>query len=462
MAKTPLRQQILNLALPVAIQSVLVSLLGMSDVFMVAGLGPAAIAAIGLGAKLHFVLIMVMAGLGSAISILVAQYHGRNETRATQAVLTLGNLAGLFLLVPMSVAFFVFPRTLLTFLSNDPAMIELGVEYLRLTVPLLLLTHIIICFESALRARNETVLPMALSAVAIVLNIALNYGLIHGIGLFPQLGVAGVAIASDIARFAQVVLLLAVLGHRGHVFSVDRLINAWFDIPRYFKRFFITAWPLAVNFSVWGIGTFVYHGIASKVGTEALAALSLISPIEGLYHSLFFGLVTACSVLVGQSLGRDDFVQAKWLAKKFAQYAPLGSLLVGLVILVCIPVFLPWLLDETTSLYHLSATLLAIMCLTFWVKVLNMTLIVGILRAGGDSKFVLGADMIAMWLLGLPAVWLAAFVFELSYPWVYALVLVEEAVKCGLTLYRARQGIWLRNLTREDDQAGPTETELAA
>jgi putative MATE family efflux protein len=460
MQKT-LTQQILKLALPVAMQSVLISLLGMSDVFMVAGLGAGAIAAIGLGAKLHFVLIMIMAGIGSAVSILVAQHHGRGNIKATQALVALGNLSGLLLLVPISIAFFVFPRPLLSLLSTDPQMIELGVQYLRLTVPLLFFTHVIIVFESGLRARSETMTPLILASVAIVLNIALNYVLIHGIGPFPQLGVAGVAIASDIARFVQVVLLLTYLSHHRHAFRLGNLVAGFSQTRRYLKPFAQTAMPLTVNFSVWGVGTFVYHGVASLVGTDALAALSLVSPIEGLYHSLFFGLVTACSVMVGQSLGRNEFDHAKWLAKRFAIFAPLGSMAVGLLILSGSPLFLPLLLPKGTELYALSQSLLWVMCLTFFIKVLNMTVIVGVLRAGGDAKYVLKVDMIAMWLCAIPAVLFAAFVLELSYTWIYALVLVEEVVKAGLVIRRAKRKVWLKNLTASnDDDFG--DIELAA
>ena len=444
-------QQTLKLALPVALQSVLVSLLGMSDVFMVTGLGSQAVAAIGLGAKLHFVLIMIMASFGAAVSILISQYHGRDNQAATQAILALGNLAGLILLVPIAIAFFVFPQQLLRLLSDDPVLIAFGVDYLKLTVPLLFLTHLIISYESGLRARSETVMPLVLSSIAIVLNIVLNYVLIHGSGPFPLLGVSGVAIASDISRLVQVLLMFLYLRQANHAFSLERLYASARHIGSYLNQYAKTTWPLTVNFTLWGLGTFVYHGVAAKVGTEPLAALSLVSPIEGLYHSLFFGLVTACSVLVGQSLGRDDFDMAQFLAHRFTLFTPLGSMLIGLIILALSPVFWPLLLDTQSPLFQLSNQLLWIMCLTFWVKVLNMTLVVGVLRAGGDSKYVLGAEMLTMWGLGIPVVMAAAFIFELSYAWVYALILVEEVIKALLIGQRMLKKYWLQNLTEESD-----------
>lgn len=456
-----LTRRISQLALPVALQSVMVSLLGMSDVFMVAGLGASAIGAVGLGAKLHFVIIMVMASLGTAISVLVAQYFGRGNHEASRHILLIGALSGLAVLMPIAVAFFVFPDVLLSFLSDDAELIDFGATYLRITIPLLFLTHIIIAFESGMRARGETVTPLVLATIAIALNIVLNYVLIHGVGPFPQLGVQGVAIASDIARFVQVILLLSYLSYVGHSYALRPMLRGLVEAKRYINKFFTTAWPLTLNFTLWGMGTFMYHGIAARSGTEALAALSLISPIEGMYHSLFFGLVTACSVLVGQHLGRNEFAEAKQMAMRFALFSPMGSLLIGGLILLASPLFMPMLLDPSESLYQLCMQLLWVMCLTFWIKVLNMTVIVGMLRAGGDSKYVLYTDMLSMWTLGIPAMFVAAFVFELPYVWVYAMVLVEEIAKAILVVTRARRGKWLKNLTYEEEPIAPPQASAA-
>lgn len=270
-------QQLVRLALPTALQNMLVSVLGMSDVFMVTALGAAAVAAIGISAKLHFVLIMIMAGLGTAISILVAQHHGRGNHKAAQGILSLGVLSGLALLVPFALVFLFAPELLLGLLTQDENLIRYASGYLRITIPLLFLTHVIICYESALRARSETVAPLVLATVAIVLNIALNYLLIYGVGPFPQLGVMGVAVASVIARTIQLLLFLAYLSMRRHPLRLTRLYQTRQLMRPYIKSYRHAAAPLTVNFTMWGFGTFVYHGIASHVGTEALASLSLIS-----------------------------------------------------------------------------------------------------------------------------------------------------------------------------------------
>ncbi|WP_413698619.1 MATE family efflux transporter [Psychromonas sp. KJ10-10] len=263
--------KIFKIALPVALQSVLVSVLAMSDVFMVTGLGSSAVVAIGLATKMHFVLILIMASIGTAVSILVAQYFASKESSSSQSFVVLGLLAGIILLIPIAMIFFILPETMVMLLSEDNHLIDFTALYLRLSIPLLFLTHIIIVYEGALRSQANTVLPLVIATIAIVINILFNYLLINGFWQIPALGLAGVAIASDIARLLQVVILLAYLKHKKHMFSVSALMVNISLIFLHAKQFWQTTWPLCINFSIWGLGTFAYHAIASISGTNALA-----------------------------------------------------------------------------------------------------------------------------------------------------------------------------------------------
>jgi Na+-driven multidrug efflux pump len=290
-------------------------------------------------------------------------------------------------------------------------------------------------------------LPLIVAAIAIVINILLNYLLIHGFWQIPALGLAGAAIASDIARLLQVIILLVYLQQKKHMFSINALIVNIDFMLLHAKQFWQTAWPLCLNFTVWGLGTFAYHAIASISGTDALAAVSLVSPIESMYHSLFLGFVNACAILIGQHLGKNEFTQAKQLAKLFSWGLPIISFLIGLLIIALSPLFLPLIIGHDQALLTLSQNLIYIMGLGFWLKTVNMVLIMGILRAGGDSRYVLFADMFAMWALALPITWAVASIFQLDYHWIFACVLIEELVKFLLVLPRVKKEFWLKNMT---------------
>ena len=443
--------QLLRLAVPVAIQSMLVSILNMVDVLMVGFLGSEAIAAVGLGSKIHFVAILVMAGIATGCSVLVAQYWGKSDHQGARAVVSLAMVTGVLLLTPITLFLMVFATELYELANNDAQVTLQGAEYLWLTAPTLIATHFIIVYEGGLRSLGQTILPLVFAALAIALNIALNYALIGGHWGAPELGVAGAAYATDISRVFQVILLVGFIWWRQHPLKLR-----WQDLqnglaPEQLSRFAQVTWPLVVNFTLWSVGSFCYHLIAGRLGTEPLAVISLMTPIESLYHSLFFGLSSACSIMIGHRLGRDEFQVAKQLAQFFVIVGPILSFLLGVVIVLNKQLIFGLFGDIDSETLHLANQVIIIMGLFFWIKVLNLILIQGILRSGGDNKFCLYNDMLCMWAIGLPITAMAAFVWQWDYWMVYGLVLVEEVTKGLLSIWRYRKGYWLKNLTVKPD-----------
>lgn len=446
-------KQVLVLALPVAVQSALTSVLGMADVLMVAHLGTEAVAAVGLSAKLNFVLILAMAALGTGCSVLVAQYFGAGRHEKVQQTLALSLLAGAAVMLPFTVLVLTWSEALIRLGSSDPEVVHLGASYLTWLGLTLFTTQATMVYESAMRAIGRAGWPLKYAVVAILMNIVLNYWFINGGFGLPAMGVAGAAIATVLARLFHVCWI---------VWDVQRTpaLRLTMDAFRALRgsrlprRFLSITWPLVLNFTIWSIGSLGYHLIAGQLGTVPLAVVGLLAPIETLYHSLFFGLVSACGIMIGQRLGRDQFGEAEWLASRFMRMAPLGSFVLGLLLLAASPLLLGSMNVEDAETTRLAQWVMVVMCLGFWVKVFNMTAIQGVLRAGGDNRFCLGMDMIALWLIGLPLTWMAAFVWELPFALVYAMVLTEEVVKAIGVYWRVHRRHWVVNLTDPDEPAG--------
>ena len=453
-------QQIWVLAIPVAVQSMLISVLGMADVLMVSHLGSAAVAAVGLSAKLNFVLILVMAAIGTGCSILVAQYFGAGRHERVQQTLTLSLAWGMLLMLPFTLMLGLFAEVFIRLGSSDPAVIAAGTAYLTWMALTLMTTQGIIVYESALRAVGKATWPLKYAAVAIALNIVLNYWFINGGLGMPAMGVTGAAIASVLARALQVAWMVWDV-QRLSTLRVSRHSLVALQQKKLRQRFFTLCWPLVVNFTLWSMGSLGYHLIAGRLGTTPLAVMSLLAPIEGLYHALFFGLVNACGIMIGQRLGRGQFSEARWLANRFLLMAPLGSFLMGLLLLFVSPWLLAVMVPGDPITLQQTQWAMVVMCLGFWIKVFNMTAIQGILRAGGDSRFCLGMDMVALWLIGLPLTWIAAFIWQLPFTWVYALVLSEEVIKAIGVYWRVRKGYWLVNLAEQDTDTVPATQPTA-
>lgn len=433
-----------RLALPVAIQSALVALLQLADVLMVSDFGKEATASVGIATKWHFVIIMISAGIASANGILVAQYWGRRDADSAKTVTQLAMKYGIWLMIPLTIAITMGAEVIMLLQTSDTEVIRLGSTYLWYSIPVLTLTHMIIVAESSLRSSGNAMLPLILGSATVFLNIALNFWLIKGgFGVEPM-GVAGAALATTIARVFQVLAIGYVLYKMKHWTVRANVLPDPSRLARSFKKLAI---PSTANTILWAFGTLTYQVIFGHMGTTELAVFSMMGPFEGLCYSAFFGIAVACSVLIGQSLGNDEFAQAESMANWFIKAIFGCSIVLALAVYIFKESILGGLNLTSPELYQLAAPAMSVFTLLLGIRMLNMVIIVGILRAGGENSFCLRMDFIAMWMVGIPCLAIGAYIFNLPFEYVYALMLTEEIIKFGLCFKRFQKGIWVKNLT---------------
>jgi len=436
--------KVVKLAFPIAIQSALVAILGIADVLMVSDFGKEATASVGIASKWQFVAIMIMAGMASANGVLVAQYWGKNDRRSAKTITLMVMKCGMKILFPVTLFITLFASYIMMLQTSDPKVIELGATYLYYGFPILMLTHLIIIIESAMRSSGDTARPLYFSAITIFINIALNYWFIKGGFGVPAMGVAGAALATTVSRLLQVIIMVAWLYWRKHwLFCTPTLTDATKLWGSYKK----IALPSTASGLVWAFGTLAYQMIFGHMGTNELAVFSLISPFESLCYSMFFGISVACSILLGQSLGKDEFAQALNMSQFFIKLVFAFGLCLGLVLLQGQDIILSWLNLTSETLYPLASPALVILCCAMWIRMLNMLIVIGILRAGGDNFFCLRMDFITMWMVGVPLTAFAAFGLGLEYKYVYMMMLSEELVKFALCFHRYLKRYWIKNLT---------------
>ncbi len=439
---------LLMLALPVAGQMLLQSFLGMADVMMVAPLGEQAIAAVGLAAKIHFLLLVLMSGFATGGSVLIAQYGGAKDFASCQRMYAVTLVVGISIIVPiMFVCGFAAPIWI-HWINPDQEVANLAAQFLVITAPVLLLTQIIVIIEASLRALGQTTMPLIAGIIAAVINVTLNYALITGNWGFPALGVAGAAWATLIARCVQLLFMLAyVYGTRhGFALKLKQLVQG-FD-PLQIKRYLAFALPLVANYGIWAVGNATYHIVTGYAGTDALAVMGMVVPVESTFFALFVGLANASAVLIGRALGGDKLEEA-WRLQRF-----FNRLTIMLVFVLSVSLWFarPWVLEIFKPLADHTAELLlqtiAIFCGLVWLKVINMIRIIGVLRAGGDNKFCLITDSLVMWGVGLPIYALAVFVGGWAFTLLYALMFLEDGLKFLPVYFRIKKRKWMNNLTR--------------
>ena len=446
--KPAFRRAVIFLSLPVAAQMLLQSMLGMADVIMVGDLGASAIAAVGLAAKIHFLLLVLMSGLATGCSILIAQYSGAKDFSSCQQTLAVTLLVGTLVMLPLTLAFGFASNTWVPWINPDPEVTKLAAQFLIITAPVLLLTQWIVIYEASLRALGSTTMPLIAGVIAALINIVINYALINGHWGFPALGVAGAAWGTLTARVVQLLIVVGWIYAKKHGFGLSFAQIKQGLNKTQIHRYLAFSLPLVANYAIWALGNSTYHLVTGYAGTEALAVMGVIVPIESAFFALFVGLANASAVLIGRELGAGNNETA-WQLHKF-----FDRITFVLLIFFCSALWFarPWVLlifdqlDEKSTDLLLST--LGVFCVLVWVKILNMMRIIGVLRAGGDNRFTLITDTIVMWVFGLPIYIAVVFLTKLSFIYIYALMFFEDGLKFIPVIRRIASRKWMNNLTR--------------
>ncbi len=440
-------KQMIRIALPVTAQNLVMASLNLVDNIMIGGLGEAAIAGVGLANQYYFLLNLLLFGIVSGSSIFTAQFWGTKDIKSIRKVLGISIITGGMSALLFTIAGLMFPDEILGIFSKDPAVIQIGSEYLIIALFSYVITAVTFAYSFSLRSMGDVKTPLVVSVIALGINTALNYLLINGYLGFPRLGVAGAAIATVIARVIELILLLWIIYRNKNALAAS--IREMIDLSSSFvKQFFKVSVPVILNESMWALGMTMYAIVYARMGTEVIASSNIAGTIERIMWVIFFGFGNACAVMLGNKLGSGDYEQVYTDAKRFAIIAPAVAVIIGILVILATP----WLLSpykvSPLVLDYASKNLL-VLCIFLSFKIFNYMNVVGILRSGGDTTFCLMLDMGGVWLIGVPLVFLGGIVWELPIYYVYVLLHVEEVVKLIIGIPRLVSKKWINNLTTD-------------
>lgn len=439
--------QIIKLVIPIVIQNLLSAAVSSTDVIMLNYVGQSSISAVSLAANYAGVLFMIYYGLGTGASMLCAQYWGKGDVEPIRVIEGIAMRFSLALTLVFSAAAFFAPRLMMQLFTNDPELIDIGAGYLRVMTVTYLCWSIIEVYLAVLRSIGRVTVSMVLNVLAFTLNIFLNAVFIFGLFGAPKMGAVGVAIATAASRVIELLGCIVV-----SVYSKDiklRLSYMFLGNKLLLQDFVKLSVPALANDVAWSVAFSMYSVILGHLGSDAVAANSLVVVVRNFGTVLCFGTASAGGILLGNVMGVGDMERAKEYASKLMKLTVITGAIGGLMVLIATPFVLRFASLSETAMHYLKYMLLIN---TYYIMgaAVNTTLIAGVFRAGGDSRFGLICDTIDMWVYAVPLGFLAAFVLKLPVLWVYFLLCTDEFVKWPWVIRHYRSGKWLKNITRED------------
>jgi len=447
-------KNVFTLALPIALQSLITIGVNMLDTIMVGSLGENPLSATSLANSFSIYQIFCM-GLGMGASVLVSRYwgmkkaaNGNDEAASTALKQTVCLMLRLTVLLAslFALATLLIPDKLMLLYTDDAEIIEQGELYFRWSVPTYFFLGLSLVCTIVLRSVGQVKLPLFVSIGALSINLGANYTLIFGHFGFPKMGVAGAALATLIARIFETCAIC------GYLFFKDsrirfRIKDFFMETRSLIREYMRISIPVLISDGILAIGNNSVAMVIGRMGAAFVAANAITSVTQQLSTVVIQGVSQAGAIVTGQTLGMGSKEKTMQQGYQFLGLGIALGIVSGLFILaVSAPVI--------SSYKNLSAETLAIaeelmLSISFIVvfHAINSIMTKGVLRGGGDTKMLMLADNIFLWVLAIPLGILAGPVLRIPAFWIYAALKSDQIVKTLWCVLRLRSGKWIKKIS---------------
>ena len=441
-------KDILKIAIPVSIENILANTGIFILTILLSLVGEKEIAINAISNQASFLVNLFLFGINTGGAIFVSQYWGRKDEESIKRVFGLMLTSSMIIAAAFFVFTFFFPGTFVHIFLKDSSLFNDSILYLQIISFSYFGIALEVAFRTFLRGIEKANIPMESYVVGTAAQLLLAYGFLNGRLGLPKLGITGVAIAITISRYVIPFyqIIRAYYLNLPYTFSLKGISR---DL---FKKFVRFATPAALNEIAWSLGMTMYGIVFGWMGTEAYAARNVLSSFENYIWTLALGITTASSVIVGKLVGKESYEKAVDFSKKIMLINALIGLGTAFVTIGAYYILLPTF-DLTSSSKYMLTLSMWIMLVGSPIKALNNVAIVGILRAGGDSKYAFLLETSTLWGLGVPLAFIGAMVWKQSLPVVYALTLSDEVAKAIIVYFRIRSKKWMKNVTISTEEA---------
>lgn len=437
-------RKLFRVALPITLQSLIVSSLNMIDTFLVGKLGEKAVAAVGIGNQFFFLLSLIFFGISGGCSMYLSQYWGKKDKDSIKRIVGVGVITVVAVGILFMFIALIFPKYIVMIFSRDKEVIDIAASFLRIVSLSYVFTGITLILSSTLKCMEKTLVPMLVSLCAVIINIVLNFVLIFGLYGFNAYGVNGSAMATVIARIIECTIIIFLTFNRKSI--IHGKFKEFVDFNKgYYFKIIKDVLPVVVNESCWALATISYSIAYGFIGTGAQASIQICNTIQNLFMVITFGVANGSLVMIGNVVGSGDEKGAKEYAKRFYFISILIGVILGLTMTLLAPTILNYF-AVSPEVVASSISILIVMSLIAPFRVFNIVVVVGILRGGGDIKNAMYIEVSTMWLVGVPMAFLGALVFKLPVSTVVALTCLEEVAKFILCAIRLKSNKWIRNV----------------
>lgn len=317
---------------------------------------------------------------------------------------------------------------------------------IRFTYVFFCITQVLI---SSMRSVERVKIGLYISIITFIVNISLNWILIFGHFGVPALGIRGSAIATLFARILETLIMIYYIRFVDDklLYKFKDLLNRNYVLTRDFFKF---GFPVILGDIFWGINLAVQAAIVGRLGTTALASVSISNVVFSIMGVAVYGTAAASGIIIGKTVGIGDYALLKQYTKKLQILFLIIGVISGLVLFIAKNYILK-LYNVSGDTIIMATQFMTVLSITMVGTSYQMSSLGGIVKAGGSIYFVLVNDLIFVWLIVIPSALLAAFVFHASPLIVFICLKSDQVLKCGVAVVKVNRFKWMKNLTRKSE-----------
>lgn len=445
---------ILVLALPAVIENFFQTILGFVDTYFVSKIGLAEVSAVGVTNALLAIYFALFMAIGVAANVRIANFLGAKQPEKARHIAQQSVLLAVVFGILTGIITLVFAEPLLKLMGIEDNVLEAGVIYFKIVAIPSVFMSLMFVLSAILRGGGDTRAPMKASILINIVNGVLDYLLIFGFWIIPELGITGAALATVISRVIGSLALFYYI-KRSPILSFRS--DYWRPDKQHMMELVTLGGPAAGERLVMRVGQIVYFGFVVALGTNVFAAHQIAGNVEVFSYMIGYGFATAATILVGQQIGAGNIVEAK-------KYASLCAW-IGIVLMTVLGVFLFVLGDWAGSIFTDDPEVIENIGTSLKVSgvfqpfLALLLILTGAFQGANNTKFPMYLTAVGMWGIRTLLVYVLGIQLGFGLLGVWIAIGIDIAFRAMVLTIQFTRGKWIAVEKDAVDECDPQTTK---
>ncbi len=433
-----------RIAIPISLQQLITVGINLMDTVMLSSMGDAQLSASSLAGQFITLFQICCMGIGMGASVLTSRFWGMKDNASLKKTVTIMLRFCLVFATAFTIATMAAPELIMRIYTNEESIIPHGVTYLRWLIPTYYCMGLSLTCTIVLRTVGQVRIPLICSIIAFFVNVFSNWVFIFGMLGAPRMEIAGAALGTLIARIFELVFICGFFFFRDKRIGY-RLRDLMMNCRDLVREYFRISIPVLISDSLLALGNNAVAMIMGRIGSAFVAANSVTTIVQQLSSVLTQGISNASGIITGHTMGEGDYRKAQVQGYTFLGLGlVIGCFAAGVIMLLRNPIINYY--QITPEAKAIAEELMNAIVVIVIFQSMNSILTKGVLRAGGDTKFLMLGDILFLWVASVPLGYLAGLVFHWSAFWIYTMLKIDQIIKCVWCYFRLRSGKWLKKI----------------